>query len=633
MSRKFIKTVSLCIVLLVLLLPSSAWARAGGGGHFSGGGGGFHGGGSWGGSFHSSSGHSGGGAIDFWFFLFIVLVFIAVQIAERWGEAKHGTGLTDIGAELSKSREAAALAALHAADQSFDPPAFYARITQAFLKTQAAWCSQNLATIRPFVSDGIFERFLLQIGEQKDLGYRDQMDNLQVTGINLDQVVAGTHFDMAVVRITARAADYEVTLANGTPLHGRAAAESFTEYWSFVRRRGVTTRTTAGLMEGHCPNCGAAVEINEATNCPGCKALLRSGEFDWVLVEITQASEWHERSTAQIPGVAELQALDPDFNVPHLEDRASVMFWRKAMADRLGTIDPLRKIATDQLVLEYGARLSNHAPRTWWGECGVGSVRVNKIILEPAAHQAVVEIHWSGTRFDLLPDGRVQRGDQGTVIRNVLVLVRSATARSNAATAICSAHCPNCGAPERIESSNTCDYCHAVLNDRAHDWVLAAILPYSSPEAQRLLFGVFVHTPEFTAPPPLPQAAAVSLATPSTANLVGWMLKTALVDGDYSVPEQRQITNFATARGMSAAQLDRLTSAARAGTLDLFEPQSAPERHAWVAAVARAALADGKLDRTEIALLRSIVARCGLAEYDLKQILLKERAALLQQRA
>ena len=79
-------------------------------------------------------------------------------------------------------------------------------------------------------------------------------------------------------------------------------------------------------MEGHCPNCGAPIDINQNANCQHCKAFLRSGEYDWVLCEITQECEWQATKTTNLPGIQQTVERDPDFNTQELEDRTSVMF-------------------------------------------------------------------------------------------------------------------------------------------------------------------------------------------------------------------------------------------------------------------------------------------------------------------
>src|SRR5207244_13467431 len=128
---------------------------------------------------------------------------------------------------------------------------------------------------------------------------------------------------------------------------------------SFLRRRGVTSKgpDERGLLEGNCPNCGAAVEINQNANCAHCGALLRSGQYDWVLAEIVQESEWTADRRTDLASVAALVARDPDFNLQDLEDRASVMFWRWQAAERTAKVDFIRKIAAPAFCDGYVAAL------------------------------------------------------------------------------------------------------------------------------------------------------------------------------------------------------------------------------------------------------------------------------------
>ena len=48
------------------------------------------------------------------------------------------------------------------------------------MKIQESWSAQDLSQIKHFVSDGIFERFTLQIQEQRDMGYRDFIERIRI---------------------------------------------------------------------------------------------------------------------------------------------------------------------------------------------------------------------------------------------------------------------------------------------------------------------------------------------------------------------------------------------------------------------------------------------------------------------
>src|SRR5207248_10068496 len=100
-------------------------------------------------------------------------------------------------------------------------------------------------------------------------------------------------FATGTVRIDASAADYEVddTTSNKV-IYGSHQNQTFTEYWTFIRSGSARTKAGEGPEVTQCPNCGAPLSINESGVCSYCKATVTSGQFGWVLDNITQASEW-----------------------------------------------------------------------------------------------------------------------------------------------------------------------------------------------------------------------------------------------------------------------------------------------------------------------------------------------------
>ena len=77
----------------------------------------------------------------------------------------------------------------------------------------------------------------------------------------------------------------------GSAARRLSMAQPFKEYWTLLRRAGVTSSTKLGSFEGQCPNCGGGLsKLNQYGKCPHCQAAVRSANFDWVLV-ITQACE------------------------------------------------------------------------------------------------------------------------------------------------------------------------------------------------------------------------------------------------------------------------------------------------------------------------------------------------------
>ena len=244
------------------------------------------------------------------------------------------------------------------------------------------------------------------------------------------------------------------------------------------------------MIEGDCPNCGAAIELAASEKCGSCDSLLRSGQHDWVLCEITQACEWDSAQPEGAPGLVEYRRThDPGFNAQQLEDRASVIFWRKAMADRLGNIDPLAKMASDKFCELYRQCLATRGDgrRHYYGDCAVGAVIVRGVIGEGKLHHALVEVRWSGRRMLRQPDGRGVDAGDSVVYRSMFVLVRRNGVQTNVDDVVSSSHCPSCGAPEERLAAHACEFCGTVLNNGRHDWVLVAIHHMNSNDAQGLL--------------------------------------------------------------------------------------------------------------------------------------------------
>lgn len=549
-----------------------------------------------------------------------VLIVIAVLFyyGATQGNSSFESGVIRRGGDVLRAGEKeTAIAGVRGHDPNFDEVDFCRRVHLAFDKIQSAWCMQNVAMVRPFLSDGVHERFLIQFEEQKAEGYRDHMENIAVEWIDIVGVSSEGLFDEMTVRIRAAAArDWRESLADGKRVSGSTNLEPFIEFWTFLRHRTATTEIgRAGLIEGNCPNCAAPIELNQSANCTHCKALLRSGAYDWVLTEITQQSEWAFSRRAALPGVGELRGRDPEFDTVSLEDRASVMFWRKAKADRTGRIDPLRKIASPEFLGDYARRLKADAEkgRVFAGDCAVGGVKTMGVIPATDRDRAVVEVRWSGKRFIADATGRIINTGEELWAATWFVLIRNANVKTNLGKSISSAHCPNCGAPENGGTSDACEFCGTVLNDGSREWVLERVLSQNDPEANQWKA----------------RWREVAQAIPDPRILLAWLVKMATVDGNVDPREREQLTQFAARWHVPSEQMEAMIAAGLRGDLVLANPHDASEARGWLGALAAEAWADGKLTREEMELLRTVGVAAGLNEFDINQLVLAAKSRML----
>ncbi len=543
------------------------------------------------------------------------------------------------------------MAALRARDPGFDEARFLARVGRAFARAQESWCAQALEPLWPFVSDGVLERFTLQIEEQRAEGWRQGIDGLALEPPTLLHVASGRHFDALTVRLAFRADVHRVSLAKGERIEGsRIPRERFVECWSFVRRLGARSANADGLLEGACPQCGAPLALNRSARCAHCQSQVKSGAFDWVLAEITQESEWRASDEAGVRGLAAQQARDPGFDVQMLEDHASVVFWRWRAAERAGHAEPLLRVATPELCERLDEGWAGARERTALVDAAVGSVRTLGSLAEADGERALVEVVWDGRRATLGGRG-AGRPEAGRVLRRtVLVLARPAGAQTDLRLAFTTLHCRTCGAADAGGSASTCAYCGAPRRDPA-SWLLCEILEAGSAEERRLADALRALPAEPVAAgaplvagaagaagagggaiagraaAALPPDAARAAGAPSHAGLLAWAVALAAADGGIEERERRAVRALGARLGVPEEKVELLLAQPAAGGAGPGA-RDAHEAHAWLDALVALALADGGLARGERRFLRLAAGRLGIDRAGLAARVRQARRAL-----
>jgi predicted lipid-binding transport protein (Tim44 family) len=167
----------------------------------------------------------------------------------------------------------------------FDWDQLSRRIRHTFVELQAAWSDRDWEKARPYVSDALFQMLNYWITEYKRQHLRNVLEDVRVESLDLVKVSMDAYYDALTFRVFADMRD-TTTDEQGKLICGNPrSARRFSEYWTFIRRRGVSGK---GYGDQQCPNCGAALKINMAGVCEYCHGKISSGEFDWVLSRIEQ---------------------------------------------------------------------------------------------------------------------------------------------------------------------------------------------------------------------------------------------------------------------------------------------------------------------------------------------------------
>lgn len=337
MNKNFLwTTLATSLVLVCIFLPLIVGARAGGGQDYvPSSGGGFSTGGSDFDSGDSTGSYSGGGGSWGWggvigFVIFIVIVIAIASAVKRArrngprggagvgpsagsgqggggagapGQPGSGPGMTmyvggvpiniggigvAAGSTMPPANIPAEMARLQQKDPAFNEQAFKDYAQNAFYKVQEAWESQNLQIGRPFMTDALMQRYATQISDIQSRGEKNVLENMVLGHMNITNIRTDNTYDYITLQMEASAADYTLD-RNGKFLRGSKKPEHFTEFWTFLRKVGAKTNAQKSVKANVCPNCGAPLQLSATGQCQYCNAVVTSGEWDWVLSEITQA--------------------------------------------------------------------------------------------------------------------------------------------------------------------------------------------------------------------------------------------------------------------------------------------------------------------------------------------------------
>lgn len=410
----------------------------------------------------------------FWFYLIgtlgslTLLIVIITLLARRKHHRREQKKVVD--------QEQQVIAPLLKHDPQFDLAAFKARGRTIAERIQQAWCAGDMRDCRRFLSQGVYNRFRLQLKIMRELEKRQNaMADFRIDRFTVTERHRSGEFEALIVRLDAGARDVMVSseFAPTAALSKAQAApfQQFTEYYTFMRRRKAVTAHKESVDA--CAHCGTPFSAEgEITKCKSCGSIAGSGSHDWVLAEITQASEYRRHARRIKTG----DTVSPD----RIEDRASFIFWRDLMARLSGNVAFIQRDASESYLSKKPSRENLH-------DIAVGAAELESYNDSAAPIEARVRIKWSAAGVnDSEPRHR----------QSVLTLVaepkytehREPNARDNKEsvfrmvsgpdvddTGFAEHSCSSCGAPLPETDSETCSYCRSTIARRNKDWLLAAI--------------------------------------------------------------------------------------------------------------------------------------------------------------
>jgi hypothetical protein len=297
----------------------------------------------------------------------------------------------------------------------FDPQSLLTKANNAFLAIQEAWMKQDMAPVRRWISDGIWQRFNTQFAMMRLLGQKNLVSNIQIRNTFIDAIEQDGNFDIVHVGIHFSARDDFVS--DKFPQLDQRGDLEMLEYWSFIRKAGATGKD---LYHGnHCPGCGAELpgDMGEVARCASCHAISTGGDYDWILAEITQADDYAnqgrklEKSGALTRRIRSALGADADFSVQLIEDKASNAYMQIMAAQALRRPEAMRRFVGDALFERLARDIAQQAPFVF-NRLYLNNVTLIDYYRDEDKDSLVIAFKRTAQRV-AIADGRLRLIDQG----------------------------------------------------------------------------------------------------------------------------------------------------------------------------------------------------------------------------
>ncbi len=456
----------LCLVLFVVVEAYSRAGGAGGAHSSSGGGGGFGG---------------GGGGIGWLFFLLgswfgrgVLIVIIVGYLIYRFMN-KQNSGGTDLVSGASMGPQGAPKAIspdFFAANQGFNQEAFMGKVNTAFLAIQDAWSNKNLAKVRKWISDGVYQRFNAQFIMMNALDQVNMLSNINIRQIRIESAEQEGAYSIITASVFFSMDDKFIS--NKHPQFNESfSGDTATEYWTFIKKTSAVEKDL--YHSNNCPKCGAPLkdDAGEVSKCESCGTVTYLGDYDWVLCEITQEEDYlrnNYRLSKTEPGLAPLYA-DPNENfcIQLMEDKASNAIMQYFVSHTTHDLKHIHRFTGETLFAQIEQSVKSQEKYVF-NRLYLNEVSLISCLQSNNMWLATFNILYSSMRLRETPQGINAIDD--TFIERALTLTLSKKVGAVKKTELWSFACPSCGAPYTDTTTTQCAYCNATINSADNDWVM-----------------------------------------------------------------------------------------------------------------------------------------------------------------
>lgn len=478
-TKQYRKLLLLLFLFIFISINVFAAAGGGGGGHSGGGG--------------SSGGGDGGAIFYLIYYLFriifmlpfpfniivlAIVIFIIYKVAKSYQAVSGLNNIPNFNTNNTTSnytnKQDKIASEFLTKNPAFNKDEFKQKVRTAFAAIQEAWMQQNLAKVRKWISDGIYQQFNTQFIMMQALEQVNEISNINIQKVYIDEVESDGIYDIMHVGIQYSMYD-AFTSKKYTKLNDGGPLQAL-EFWSFIKKSGVKEKDL--YHTNNCPNCGGNLpnDGGETAKCPYCSTITYLGDYDWVLAEITQADDYYnsnkkfEKQGKFAKLIKEQIGEKQDFSLQLLEDKSGNGYMQMMTALVKKKPEIARRFVSDKLFEKLNNQI-NATPHFVFNRLYLNHVTAFDYFKENGKDNIVIAIKVSSQK--IINTNTNQPQYEYSIVAKDEVLIMSRDIGVGKPQGALYAHsCPSCGAPIKDTIDTTCSYCQAQLNSTKYEWII-----------------------------------------------------------------------------------------------------------------------------------------------------------------
>lgn len=544
--------------------------------------------------------------IPFPYNIVVLAVFILLALLAR-KKYKQSSNLNTINKVntgfMSESQMGSKLALV----SSFNKEAFISKSTNAFTEVQRAWEKKNLSPVRRFISDGVYQRFNTQILMMNKLEQTNTFKHLKVLETKIALVEIEEPYEIIHVQYKAEISD-AFTSAKHSNL-SQSFDEEFIEFWTYIRKKSDKHKDIYETT--NCPNCGDGLpaDMGEISKCPSCQTYINTGEFDWVLCEITQPEEFIDfvnNLSSKNYLATQLEAYQktlPNANTQFLEDKASNAYLQIRVAHALNDMTRIRRFSSDSF---YDSVSEGKHDKYLFNRIFLRDVSMVNI-LENATHYFAAfsinckeqKVKVEGTSAKLL--------DAALTGSNSVLVMTIAKENKVGAHSVLAHNCSQCGGPVGDTTVLACQYCNNILNDDKKDWVVTGLMSKEEYSTYKTQFSTQMISNK-------KETAMMEIDLHARDFAINNMMVVMMVDGTLGDEEKDFAVKIAKKLGYDSKKISALWEHSQANKLGIIMPDDKKTQQKVFKYMQKAAKIDGVVSDQEQAILDDVKSKYELVE-------------------